>query len=141
MSQAARGTPSGDARPCLGQAAWGRSWRRVLAARRAQVAGETMLPIHGAPEPPPPPPPRGRRLQPDAALARRLPLGGARGPASHFRGPPGGWGPNGTRGRWSRARAPSSAQCCSQLPAGRQPGEGAGTWSVRDPCLVRGWHP
>lgn len=53
-----------------GPAAWSRSWRRVLAAWGAQVAGETMVPIHGARHPPPPPPPRGRRLQPDAAPAR-----------------------------------------------------------------------
>ena len=129
MSRGARGTLSRDARPCLGRAACGESWRRVLAARRAQVAGDTMVPIHGAPDSPPPPPPRGRRLQPDAALAGCC-LCPARALASHFRGPAWGRGPNGTRARRGRARAPSGAWCGSQL-ACRAPAWHFSAWGGR----------
>lgn len=55
-----------------------RSWRPVLAAPRAQVAGETMVPIHGAPEPPP-------RLLSGGAGSSQTPLGpgwGSRAPVA-----------------------------------------------------------
>lgn len=107
MSRRARGTLSRDARPCLGRAACGESWRRVLAARRAQVAGDTMVPIHGAPDSPPPPPPRGRRLQPDAALSGCCLSAGLARSRLTFEGRLGGGGPNGTRARRGRARAPA----------------------------------
>lgn len=130
MSRGARGTLSRDARPCLGRAACGKSWRRVLAARRAQVAGDTMVPIHGAPDSPPPPPPRGRRLQPDAALAGCCLSAGLARSRLTFEGWLGGGGPNGTRARRGRP---------GRQPGTSRPGEGAGTWQVGGPHPSRGW--
>lgn len=140
MSRGTRGTLSPNARPCRGQAAWGRSRRRVLAVGRAQVAVETMVPIHGAWAPPPPQPPRGRRLQPDSALAPPLPLRRAWRACVSL--PRAGWGggltPRGSR----RAGAGRRLMPCTvrSSPEGRQPGtsrsgEGAGIWQARDPCL------
>lgn len=69
ISPGAKGTLSRDARPCLRQAASGRSWRRVLAAGRAQVVAETMVAIQSTAEPPPPDSPKGPGLQPDFSVA------------------------------------------------------------------------
>lgn len=130
-----------------GPAAWSRSWRRVLAAWGAQVAGETMVPIHGARHPPPPPPPRGRRLQPDAAPARltlsarlarpRLTSEGRLGAGALTRRGRGGAWPGRRLGPWAVRSSPVGFQPGISRSGGG--GGSAGTWQTPDPCLGLGW--
>ena len=113
-----------------------RSWRPVLAAPRAQVAGETMVPIHRAPEPPP-------RLLPGDPGSSQTPLrpAAAARPGSHSRAPvalrraAGGGGAGGLTGQGRDGAGPG------HQPGTSRPGEGAGTRQARDPCLGRGWPP
>lgn len=127
-SRGARGTLSREARPCRGQQRGAGAGAGPGSAANPG-GGETMEPIHGAPEPQPPPPPRGRRLRPDAALARP--------PATSE----GTWGPGVCRVAGADGRRPDAhwrPVWFEALPRGSSAGKARAPGSA-EPGLGRGW--